>query len=51
MEMTPYAYLSGLRLSIAAQLTQNGMSLGDAAATTGYQYPSPLSHALKKHRQ
>lgn len=49
--MTPYAYLSRLRLSIAAQLIQNGMSLGDAAATAGYQYPSSLSHALKKHRQ
>lgn len=48
MGMTPYAYLSKLRLNIAVVLIAQGASLAEAAAATGYQYPSSLCHALKK---
>lgn len=51
MGMTPYSYLSKLRLSIASGLIAQGMSLTEAAASTGYQYPSSLCHALKKNQQ
>lgn len=46
--MTPYAYLSTLRLRIANSLISDGMSISDAATAVGYKYPSSLSHALKK---
>lgn len=46
--MTPYAYLSKLRLSIANELIASGVSLTDAAKATGFKYVSSLSHALKK---
>lgn len=46
--MTPYAYLSKLRLSIANELISNGMTLTEAAKSTGFKHVSSLSHALKK---
>jgi len=46
--MTPYAYLSALRVRIAYGLIGDGASLADAAAAVGYQYASSLSHAMKK---
>jgi len=47
--MTPYTYLSRLRLSIANELISNGMSLTETAKATGFKYVSSLSHALKKN--
>lgn len=47
--LTPYAYLSRLRLSVAQSLIDNGVSLKDAAEQTGFQYSSSLIHSLKKH--
>ncbi len=48
MGMTPYAYLSGLRLSVATSLMEENLSLTEAAAKVGYQHPSSLCHALKR---
>lgn len=50
MGMTPYAYLSKLRLSIAGSLIASGHTLAQAAAETGFQNPSSLCHAMKKAR-
>lgn len=47
--ITPYVYLTRLRLSIAVRLLKNGMSLQDTAAATGFQYTSSLCHAMKKN--
>lgn len=49
MGVTPYSYLTGLRLSIACSLIAQGVTLSEAAAATGYQYPSSLCHALRKN--
>lgn len=49
MGMTPYAYLSRLRISIATELLKNGMSMTDVATATGFEYVSSLSNALKRY--
>ena len=49
MGLTPYAYLSRLRTSIARSLIDSGVSLKDAAEQTGFRYPSSLIHSLKRH--
>ena len=46
--MTPYSYLSRLRLSIAKELISGGASLQKAAEATGFKYASSLSHAINK---
>ena len=48
MGMTPYSYLSRLRLSIATELLSGGVTLQKAAEATGFKYASSLSHALNK---
>ena len=50
MNMTPYKYLSRLRASVALELISSGSTLEAAAAGSGYQSASTLSHALKKQR-
>ena len=47
--LTPYAYLTRLRLSVAQSLIDNGVSVKDAAEKTGFLYPSSLIHSLNKH--
>ena len=49
MGLTPYAYLSRLRTSIARSLIDSGVLLKDAAEQTGFRYPSSLIHSLKRH--
>ncbi len=46
--MTPYAYLSKLRISIANELISSGMPLSEVAESTGFKYTSSLCHALGK---
>lgn len=50
MGMTPYAYLSRLRRSIAAELISGGTPLAQAASEVGFLHPSSLCHSLKKTR-
>ena len=47
--MTPYAYLTKLRASVAHELISNGATLKEAAEECGYQSASSLSHVLKRY--
>ena len=49
--ITPYAYLSKLRKSIASSLIAGGVSLKEAAEAVGYEHSSSLCNALKKARR
>lgn len=48
--ITPYAYLSGLRKSIAAALITGGATLKEAAEAVGYEHSSSLCNALKSSK-
>ena len=48
MGMTPYSYLSRLRLNIARDLIKSVMTLNDTAEAVGFKSASSLCHALKK---
>ena len=48
--ITPYAYLSDLRKSIAATLITGGATLKEAAEAVGYEHSSSLCNALKSSK-
>lgn len=47
MGVTPYAYLKGLRKRTALYMLNNGKSLAETAAATGYSDSSSLLHAIR----
>lgn len=49
MGITPYAYLSRLRKSIASTLIASGVTQKEAAEAVGYEHAASLCNALKTH--
>ena len=46
--ITPYAYIKSIRLSFAAKMRKEGMTMSEIAAKTGYSDAAALSKAIRK---
>ena len=49
--MTPYAYIRNLRISLARELRESGLSLTEASATVGFKHPSSYCRALGSQKR